>query len=138
MPGTLYLVPTPIGNLGDISSRMAETLETVDFIAAEDTRVTVKLLNHLGIKKPLISCFEHNELARIDELLGKIEAGEDVALVSDAGTPTISDPGFALVRAAHARGLKVSPIPGPSALLAALSSSGLPRLVSSCGLVSRR
>jgi 16S rRNA (cytidine1402-2'-O)-methyltransferase len=95
-------------------------------IACEDTRRTVKLLNHLGIKKPVISCFEHNELARIDDLLGRIERGEDVALVSDAGTPTISDPGFALVREARKRGVRVSPIPGPSALAAALSVSGLP------------
>lgn len=124
--GTLFVVATPLGNLDDITFRAVKCLKEVHLIACEDTRRTAKLLNHLGIKKPLISCFEHNELARIDELLGKIEAGEDVALVSDAGTPTISDPGFALVRAAHARGLKVSPIPGPSALLAALSSSGLP------------
>jgi 16S rRNA (cytidine1402-2'-O)-methyltransferase len=95
-------------------------------IACEDTRRTAKLLNHLGIKKPLISCFEHNELARIDELLKRIGKGDNVALVSDGGTPTISDPGFALVRAAHDRGIVVSPIPGPSAAVAALSSSGLP------------
>lgn len=124
--GTLFVVATPLGNLDDLTFRAVKCLKEVNLIACEDTRRTAKLLNHLGIKKPLISCFEHNELARIDELLGKIEAGEDVALVSDAGTPTISDPGFALVRAAHARGLKVSPIPGPSALLAALSASGLP------------
>lgn len=124
--GTLFVVATPLGNLDDLTFRAVKCLQTVHLIACEDTRRTAKLLNHLGIKKPLISCFEHNELARIDELLGKIESGEDVALVSDAGTPTISDPGFALVRAAHQRGLKVSPIPGPSALIAALSSSGLP------------
>lgn len=124
--GTLFVVSTPIGNLDDMTFRAVKCLKEVHLIACEDTRRTAKLLNHLGIKKPLISCFEHNELARIDELLGKIAAGESVALVSDAGTPTISDPGFALVRAAHERGIRVSPVPGPSALLAALSASGLP------------
>jgi len=124
--GTLFVVATPIGNLDDLTFRAVKCLKEVKLIACEDTRRTAKLLNHLGIKKPLISCFEHNELARIDELLGKIAAGETVALVSDAGTPTISDPGFALVRAAHERGIRVSPVPGPSALVAALSVSGLP------------
>lgn len=124
--GTLHVVATPLGNLDDLSFRAVKCLKEVSLIACEDTRRTAKLLNHLGIKKPLISCFEHNELARIEELLARISAGEDVALVSDAGTPTISDPGFALVRAAHERGLKVSPVPGPSALIAALSVSGLP------------
>ena len=124
--GTLFVVATPLGNLDDLTFRAVKCLKEVDLIACEDTRRTSKLLNHLGIKKPLISCFEHNEVARIDELLGKIASGRDVALVSDAGTPTISDPGFALLRAAHERGVKVSPIPGPSALIAALSVSGLP------------
>ena len=124
--GTLFVVATPIGNLDDMTIRAVKCLKEVHLIACEDTRRTAKLLNHLGIKKPLISCFEHNELARIDELLEKIGAGADIALVSDAGTPTISDPGFALVRAAHARGIRVSPVPGPSALIAALSVSGLP------------
>ena len=124
--GTLFVVATPLGNLDDMTFRAVKCLKEVHLIACEDTRRTSKLLNHLGIKKPLISCFEHNELARIDELLQKIAAGEDIALVSDAGTPTISDPGFALVRAAHDRGIKVSPVPGPSALIAALSVSGLP------------
>ncbi len=124
--GTLFVVATPLGNLEDLTLRSVKCLKEVDLIACEDTRRTSKLLNHLGIKKPLISCFEHNEVARIDELLGKIAGGSDIALVSDAGTPTISDPGFALVRAAHERGIKVSPIPGPSALVAALSVSGLP------------
>ena len=125
-PGTLFVVATPLGNLDDLTFRAVKCLKEVHLIACEDTRRTAKLLNHLGIKKPLISCFEHNERARIDELLERISRGEDVALVSDAGTPTISDPGFPLVRAAHERGIKVSPIPGPSALVAALSVSGLP------------
>lgn len=124
--GTLFVVATPLGNLDDLTFRAVKCLKEVDLIACEDTRRTSKLLNHLGIKKPLISCFEHNEVARIDELLGKIAGGSDIALVSDAGTPTISDPGFDLVRAAHQRGIKVSPIPGPSAVIAALSASGLP------------
>ena len=124
--GTLFVVATPLGNLDDLTIRAVKCLKEVHLIACEDTRRTVKLLNHLGIKKPLISCFEHNELARIDELLERIKRGEDVALVSDAGTPTISDPGFPLLRAAHERGIRVSPIPGPSALIAALSVSGLP------------
>jgi|JI10StandDraft_1071094.scaffolds.fasta_scaffold340017_2 16S rRNA (cytidine1402-2'-O)-methyltransferase len=124
--GALYVVATPIGNLDDLTFRAVKCLKEVDLIACEDTRRTAKLLNHLGIRKPLISCFEHNELARVDELLGKVASGLSVALVSDAGTPTISDPGFALVRAAQERGLKVIPVPGPSALIAALSVSGLP------------
>ncbi len=124
--GTLFVVATPLGNLDDLTARAVKCLKEVELIACEDTRRTSKLLNHLGIKKPLISCYEHNEVSRIDELLSKIAGGADVALVSDAGTPTISDPGFALVRAAHQRGIKVSPIPGPSALVAALSVSGLP------------
>ena len=124
--GTLYVVATPIGNLDDLTHRGVKCLKEVDLIACEDTRRTAKLLNHLGIRKPLISCFEHNELARVDELLAKLDRGAAIALVSDAGTPTISDPGFALVRAAHERGIRVSPLPGPSALLATLSVSGLP------------
>lgn len=124
--GTLYVVATPLGNLDDMTFRAVKCLKEAHLIACEDTRRTAKLLNHLGIKKPLISCFEHNEIARIDELLEKIGRGQDVALVSDAGTPTISDPGFALVRAAHERGVRVSPVPGPSALIAVLSVSGLP------------
>ncbi len=125
-PGTLFVVATPLGNLDDLTFRAVKCLKEVDLIACEDTRRTARLLNHLGLRKPLVSCYEHNELGRIDELLARIASGEDVALVSDAGTPTISDPGFALVRAAHQRGLRVSPIPGPSALITALSVSGLP------------
>jgi 16S rRNA (cytidine1402-2'-O)-methyltransferase len=124
--GTLYVVATPLGNLDDLTFRAVKCLKEVALIACEDTRRTAKLLNHLGIKKPLISCFEHNEIARIDELLERVAKGEDLALVSDAGTPTISDPGFALIRAAHERGIGVSPVPGPAALIAALSVSGLP------------
>ena len=124
--GALFVVATPLGNLDDITMRAIKCLQTVDLIACEDTRRTVKLLNHLAIKKPVISCFEHNERARVDEILGRVERGDRVALVSDAGTPTISDPGFVLVRAARDRGVTVIPIPGPSAIIAALSVSGLP------------
>ena len=124
--GTLFVVATPLGNLEDLTFRAVKCLKEVHLIACEDTRRTSKLLAHLGISKPLISCFEHNELSRIEELLDRIGRGEDIALVSDAGTPTISDPGFPLIRAAHQRGIRVSPIPGPSALIAALSVSGLP------------
>ena len=124
--GALFVVATPIGNLDDITLRAVKCLKEVDLIACEDTRRTAKLLNVLGIKKPVISCFEHNERARVEEILGRVERGDQVALVSDAGTPTISDPGFVLVRAARERGLTVTPIPGPSAIIAALSVSGLP------------
>ena len=124
--GTLFIVATPLGNLDDLTFRAVKCLKEVDLIACEDTRRTSRLLAHLGVRKPLISCFEHNELTRIEELLQRIVRGDSVALVSDAGTPTISDPGFALVRAAHERGITVSPIPGPTALVTALSVSGLP------------
>ena len=126
MPGTLYLVPTPIGNLGDISSRMAETLETVDFIAAEDTRVTVKLLNHLGIKKPMVSYYRHNTDTSGAAVLERLLAGENCALVTDAGTPAVSDPGEDLVAQCAAAGVPVVAIPGPCALVTALAVSGLP------------
>lgn len=126
MPGTLYLVPTPIGNLGDISRRMADTLEAVDFIAAEDTRVTLKLLNHLGLKKPLVSYYRHNTEAAGEAVLGRLLAGEDCALVTDAGTPAISDPGEELVALCAERGVAVVSIPGPCALITALAASGLP------------
>ena len=124
MAGMLYLVPTPIGNLGDISIRCRETLEQADFIAAEDTRVTLKLLNHLGIKKSLVSYFEHNKAAKGNVILDRILAGETCALVSDAGSPAISDPGEDLVKQCAAAGVTVCAIPGPCAVITALSISG--------------
>ncbi len=124
MPGILYLVPTPIGNLGDISLRCRETLEHADFIAAEDTRVTLKLLNHLGIKKSLVSYYEHNKAVRGCQIVERILAGETCALVSDAGSPAISDPGEDLVRQCVQAGIPVCAIPGPCAAITALSISG--------------
>jgi len=124
MPGILYLVPTPIGNLGDISVRCRETLEQVDFIAAEDTRVSLKLLNHLGIKKSLVSYFEHNKAQKGDWIVQRILAGENCALVSDAGSPAISDPGEDLVKQCAEAGITVTAIPGPCAVITALSISG--------------
>lgn len=124
MPGKLYVVATPIGNLGDLTPRAAETLEKVDFIAAEDTRVTLKLLNHLGIKKPLVSYHEHNEYQRAGAVLERVEAGESCALCSDAGIPAISDPGQILVAEAGERGIEIIPIPGANAALSALCISG--------------
>ena len=124
MAGMLYLVPTPIGNLGDISIRCRETLEQADFIAAEDTRVTMKLLNHLGIKKSLVSYFEHNKAAKGNVILDRILAGETCALVSDAGSPAISDPGEDLVKQCAEAGVTVCAIPGPCAVITALSISG--------------
>ena len=126
MAGTLYLVPTPIGNLGDISRRAAETLAAVDFIAAEDTRVTVKLLNHLGLKKPMATYHRHNCGTAGPAILRRIQEGERCALVTDAGTPAISDPGEDLVALCAAAGVAVESIPGPCALTVALSVSGLP------------
>ena len=126
MAGKLYLVPTPIGNLGDISRRAAEILEAVDFIAAEDTRVTVKLLNHLGLRKPMVAYHRHNCETAGPAVLRRIEAGEGCALVTDAGTPAISDPGEDLVALCAAAGVEVEAIPGPCALTVALSVSGLP------------
>lgn len=123
--GTLYLVGTPIGNLGDLSPRAAKTLEEVDFIAAEDTRVTVKLLNHLGIKKPMISYYEHNVRERSDQIIGRLLAGESCAIVTDAGMPCISDPGEVLVDLCHRQGIPVAAVPGPSAVVTALAASGL-------------
>ena len=124
MAGMLYLVPTPIGNLGDISTRCRETLENADFIAAEDTRVSLKLLNHLGIKKSLVSYYEHNKAFKGDKIVERILAGETCALVSDAGSPAISDPGEDLVKQCAAAGLTVTAIPGPCAAITALSISG--------------
>ena len=124
MAGMLYLVPTPIGNLGDISVRCRQTLEQADFIAAEDTRVSLKLLNHLGIKKSLVSYFEHNKAQKGDAIVQRILAGETCALVSDAGSPAISDPGEELVRQCAEAGITVCAIPGPCAVITALSISG--------------
>lgn len=124
MSAMLYLVPTPIGNLGDISQRCRETLENADFIAAEDTRVTLKLLNHLGIKKSLVSYYEHNKAAQGSRIVERILSGETCALVSDAGSPAISDPGEDLVKQCAAAGIPVCAIPGPCAAITALSISG--------------
>ena len=124
MPGMLYLVPTPIGNLSDISVRCRETLEMADFIAAEDTRVSLKLLNHLGIKKSLVSYYEHNKAFKGNVIVERILAGETCALVSDAGSPAISDPGEDLVKQCADAGITVCAIPGPCAAITALSISG--------------
>ena len=126
MSGILYLVPTPIGNLGDISARMADTLAQVDFIAAEDTRVSLKLLNHLEIKKPLVSYYRHNTESAGPAILARLLAGESCALVTDAGMPAISDPGEDLVALCAQNGVAVIAIPGPCALVTALAVSGLP------------
>ena len=126
MAGTLYLVPTPIGNLGDISRRAADTLSAVDFIAAEDTRVTLKLLNHLELKKPLLTYHRHNTQTGGEAVLERLLAGEDGALVTDAGTPAVSDPGEELVARCAGAGVPVVAVPGPCALVVALSVSGLP------------
>ena len=126
MSGKLYVVGTPIGNLGDLSPRAVEALSSADFIAAEDTRVTVKLLNHFGIKKPLVSYFEHNKAEKGEIIIGRIINGETCALVSDAGMPAISDPGEELVRLAHQKSVPVESVPGPSAVITALAISGMP------------
>ena len=126
MAGTLYLVPTPIGNLGDISQRCRDTLAQADFIAAEDTRVSLKLLNHLELKKPLVSYYEHNQAESGPKILQRLLAGETCALVSDAGSPAISDPGEGLVALCAQAGVPVCAIPGPCAVITALSVSGLP------------
>lgn len=123
---TLYIVSTPIGNLEDITLRAVRVLREVSWIACEDTRHTRKLLEHLGIATPLTSYHEHNEAAKAEELIEKLNAGSDIALVSDAGTPLISDPGYRIVAAAVEQGIPVVPIPGPSAILGALAASGLP------------
>ncbi len=122
----LYIVGTPIGNLGDISPRALQTLASVDFIAAEDTRVSSKLLNYFDIKKPIISYFEHNKREKGEIIINRILAGESCALVTDAGMPAISDPGEDLVLLAHQKGVKVESVPGPTAALTALAISGMP------------
>jgi 16S rRNA (cytidine1402-2'-O)-methyltransferase len=124
--GCLFVVATPIGNLGDLSPRALDTLKGVAAICAEDTRHTRQLLAHFGVERPLLALHEHNEDEIAERLVARLGAGESLALVSDAGTPLVSDPGFRLVRAARAAGIKVSPVPGPSALIAALSVAGLP------------
>ncbi len=126
MPGTLFVVATPIGNLEDLSFRALRTLREVDLIAAEDTRRTSKLLAHYEIRKSMVSLHEHNEHREAPRLAARLERGESIALVTDAGTPGISDPGALLVRLARERQVHVSPIPGPSAVMAALSVSGFP------------
>ena len=124
--GTLYVVATPIGNLEDISARARRVLREVALIAAEDTRRSSRLLQHFGIATPLAACHEHNEREEGSRFLGRLQAGDDVALISDAGTPLISDPGYHLVRQARAAGIRVVPVPGACALIAALSAAGLP------------
>ncbi len=126
LPGTLYVVATPIGNLGDISHRALLILGQVDWIAAEDTRHSQRLLQHFAIKTPLLALHEHNELARVPGLVAQLQAGRTGALISDAGTPLISDPGFPLVRELRRQGLAVCAVPGPSSVMAALSIAGLP------------
>jgi 16S rRNA (cytidine1402-2'-O)-methyltransferase len=123
---TLYIVPTPIGNLQDITIRSIETLKSVDFILAEDTRHSIKLLHHLEIQKPLISFHQHNEHKKLDEVIEKILTSQSAALISDAGTPGISDPGFLLIRACIEKDIEVITLPGPTAFVPALVSSGLP------------
>ena len=124
--GSLYVVATPIGNLDDISARALNILRSVALIAAEDTRHSARLMQHFGISTPLAACHEHNERDQGGRFLARLQAGEDVALISDAGTPLISDPGYHLVRQARAAGIKVVPVPGACALIAALSAAGLP------------
>ncbi len=123
--GTLFIVPTPIGNLEDITMRSLRTLKEVDLIAAEDTRHTKRLLNHFEITTPLISYYREKEVERSEEILRRLEDGQNIALVSDAGTPCISDPGAVVVKLLHEKGFTVVPLPGPSALTAALSGSGI-------------
>jgi 16S rRNA (cytidine1402-2'-O)-methyltransferase len=125
-PGKLFIVATPIGNLADLSPRAQQTLAEVALIAAEDTRHSQQLLAHLGLRRPMLSLHEHNETARAQQLVARLQQGDSIALISDAGTPLISDPGYALVTQVRAAGIEVVPIPGPCALIAALSASGLP------------
>ena len=124
-PGTLYLCATPIGNLGDITSRVLDTLRTVDVIAAEDTRNSIKLLNHFDINTPMTSYHEHNKYDKAEVLITRLLAGEDIALITDAGTPAISDPGEVLVKRCHEEGIRVTSLPGPVAAITALTMSGL-------------
>ncbi|WP_456267552.1 16S rRNA (cytidine(1402)-2'-O)-methyltransferase [Kushneria sp. AK178] len=124
--GALYVVATPIGNLEDLSRRAMDTLAQADLIAAEDTRHSVRLLDHIGIRVPLMSLHEHNETSRIERIRQALDAGQQVALISDAGTPLISDPGYRLVQALREADYTVIPVPGPSALITALSAAGLP------------
>jgi|694.fasta_scaffold103398_1 16S rRNA (cytidine1402-2'-O)-methyltransferase len=126
MSGILFIVATPIGNLDDLTNRIRSAIEQSKFVLAEDTRVTIKILNHLNLKKQMISCHEHNEEARLQLLTQAAKDGDSVALISDAGTPLISDPGYQIVREAIAVGMTVIPVPGPSAFLLALVGSGLP------------
>jgi 16S rRNA (cytidine1402-2'-O)-methyltransferase len=126
MSGTLFIVATPIGNLEDLAPRVRQTLANVDLIAAEDTRHTGRLLSHFGVKTPLLAMHDHNEEALAAKLVAELEGGKSIALVSDAGTPLVSDPGYRLVKSAHEAGIAVSPIPGPSAVVAAISVAGLP------------
>lgn len=124
--GTLHIVATPIGNLQDISPRALEVLRSVSLIAAEDTRHSARLLQHFGIQTPTTACHDHNERDKSERLVQRMLDGEDLALISDAGTPLVSDPGYHLVRQARAAGVRVSPVPGACALIAALSAAGLP------------
>lgn len=126
MSGELFIVGTPIGNLGDLSPRAVKTLESVDFIAAEDTRVTLKILNHLGLKKPMVSYYEHNKRERGEVICERILSGENCALVTDAGMPAISDPGEDLAALCHEKGIKTNCVPGPVAFASALAISGMP------------
>ncbi|SDW26658.1 16S rRNA (cytidine(1402)-2'-O)-methyltransferase [Lysobacter enzymogenes] len=124
-PGTLHIVATPIGNLGDLTPRALETLRTVAAICAEDTRHTRQLLSHFGLERPLLALHQHNEEQQAAQLVARLQSGDSLALVSDAGTPLVSDPGYRLVRAARAAGIKVSPVPGACAAIAALSVAGV-------------
>ncbi|MFH2092527.1 MAG: 16S rRNA (cytidine(1402)-2'-O)-methyltransferase, partial [Pseudomonadota bacterium] len=124
--GILYIVATPLGNLEDMTFRAVNTLKQVDLIAAEDTRHSKKLLSHYGIQTPMISCHEHNESAKTPQVISQLKNGSNIALISDAGTPCISDPGYFLVKAAAAENIPIIPIPGCSAAIAGLSVSGLP------------
>ncbi|HXH65327.1 MAG TPA: 16S rRNA (cytidine(1402)-2'-O)-methyltransferase [Mariprofundaceae bacterium] len=124
--GQLFVVATPIGNLGDISYRAVEILKKADAIAAEDTRTSARLLSHYGIATPMFACHEHNEEALAEQLLARLRQGQDIALISDAGTPLISDPGFKIVRTLRRAGIRITPVPGPCSPIVALSASGLP------------